>query len=76
MYLKLRVSSIFQINKELTLGENIADFDGLDAAFSAYQRYVQDNGQETALPGLEQFSSKQLFFIGSAKVWPRIRSNK
>ena len=76
MHLKLRVSSIFQINSELTLGENMADFDGLDAAFSAYQRYVQENGLESALPGLEQFSSEQLFFIGSASVWPRIKSNK
>ncbi len=35
-------------------------------AFKAYQSYVALNGVESRLPGLEQFSPEQIFFISFA----------
>jgi predicted metalloendopeptidase len=53
----------------LTLGENIADNGGLREAFIAYQKFVEENGIEQRLPGLEQFEPEQLFFMGYANIW-------
>lgn len=57
------------VNGVTTQGENIADNGGLREAYLAYQRYVQRNGVEPRLPGLEEFSSNQIFFIGNANIW-------
>lgn len=51
-----------------TLGENIADNGGLGQAYRAYQSYVQKNGEEKLLPGLD-LNHKQLFFLNFAQVW-------
>lgn len=57
------------MNGVTTQGENIADNGGLREAFRAYQFYVAANGAEPHLPGLEQFTSEQLFFIQFANNW-------
>ncbi|CAL8117982.1 unnamed protein product [Orchesella dallaii] len=57
------------VNGDLTLGENIADNGGLRESYRAYQKYVEDNGEEGRLPGLEHLSPNQLFFIGYANIW-------
>jgi len=57
------------VNGDLTLGENIADNGGLRESYRAYQKYVEDNGQEGRLPGLEHLSTNQLFFLGYANIW-------
>ncbi|XP_015745061.1 neprilysin [Python bivittatus] len=51
-----------------TLGENIADNGGIRQAYRAYESFVQKNGEEKLLPGLD-FSHKQLFFLNFAQVW-------
>ena len=38
-------------------------------AFRAYQNYVAVNGREPRLPGLEQFTPEQIFFISYANTW-------
>ncbi|KAK8743035.1 hypothetical protein OTU49_001497 [Cherax quadricarinatus] len=58
-----------KINGVQTKGENIADNDGLRAAWVAYRRRVEMGEAEVNLPGLSHYTHDQLFFIGYGKVW-------
>lgn len=57
-----------QIDGELTLGENIADNGGLREAFMAYRLYVNEHGKEEMLPGFEDYTHEQLFFMSYGNV--------
>ena len=35
----------------------------------AYHKYVERNGEEPRLPGLEQFTPYQVFFLANANIW-------
>ncbi|KAM7006134.1 endothelin-converting enzyme 1 [Tautogolabrus adspersus] len=68
----------YSINKEplngrQTLGENIADNGGLNAAYKAYAKWIKKNGEEPALPALGM-TNRQLFFVGFAQVWCSVRT--
>jgi len=53
-----------------TLGENIADAGGLALSFGAWRRWEDERKREDErLPGLEQFSNAQLFFLKYAQTW-------
>lgn len=53
---------------QLTLGENIADNEGLSATYDAYLSSKADGkGYNPILPGLQQFSSEALFFINAGR---------
>ncbi|GBP03197.1 Endothelin-converting enzyme homolog [Eumeta japonica] len=54
-----------------TQGENIADNGGLRAALSAYDLLAKRQPVETRtrLPGLPQYTPRQLFFLGFAQIW-------
>ena len=56
------------VNGRLTLGENIADAGGLNAAFGAWKA-VEAQHQSQLLPGLQDFSKEQMFFISYANWW-------
>lgn len=56
------------VNGKLTLGENIADAGGLTAAFAAWKRREAANPGQS-LPGLEEFSKEQLFFMAYSNWW-------
>lgn len=51
-----------------TLGENIADNGGVRQAYQAYLKWLEQEGKEPMLPGLN-LSHKQLFFLNFAQVW-------
>ncbi|KAG9334236.1 hypothetical protein JZ751_008383, partial [Albula glossodonta] len=51
-----------------TLGENIADNGGVRQAYKAYLKWVDREGEEPRLPGLD-LNHKQLFFLNFAQVW-------
>jgi putative endopeptidase len=54
------------IKGELTLGENLADLGGLEAAYAAYRRYVSRHGEPPVIDG---FTGDQRFFIAYAASW-------
>lgn len=66
--LHIFICNIFQLNGTKTLHDNIADSIGVTEAFRAYQSYVTLNGAESRLPGLEQYSPEQIFFISLASI--------
>jgi predicted metalloendopeptidase len=54
-----------------TLRENIADNGGIREAYRAFRRLKARRGMEVLsprLPGLEEYTPDQLFFIGYATV--------
>lgn len=52
----------------MTLGENIADNEGLSATYDAYLSSKADGkGYNPILPGLHQFSPEALFFINAGR---------
>ncbi|KAL6445044.1 hypothetical protein ACFW04_002160 [Cataglyphis niger] len=53
-----------------TSGENIADTMGLQASYRAYQRRERECGKpDTVLPGLEEITNDQLYFLSFANIW-------
>ena len=53
------------VNGKLTLGENIADVAGLQAAYNAYRASL--GGKEA--PVIDGFTGDQRFFIAYAQTW-------
>ncbi len=54
------------IKGQLTLGENLGDLGGLEAAYAAYRRYVSRHGEPRVIDG---FTGDQRFFIAYAQSW-------
>jgi len=63
---KFKIGNKLHIDGANTLGENIADGGGVKIAYRAYRKWVEDNGAEYKLPGLNK-SNEELFFIGYAQ---------
>lgn len=57
----------YNINGELTLGENISDISGLPIAYEGLQRALKRSG--TAEKKVEGYTPAQRFFISNALVW-------
>ncbi|VDO28865.1 unnamed protein product [Onchocerca flexuosa] len=58
------------LNGQLSVGENIADNAGLKTALIAYKSWVEENSrQEAALPGFQNMTSMQMFFLAYANNW-------
>lgn len=53
----------YPVNGKMTLGENLADNGGVRAAYDAMTK------DDMGLPGLENFTAEQLFFINYGRVW-------
>nr|XP_054920671.1 neprilysin-1-like [Dermacentor andersoni] len=70
-------SKQLRIHWRRTLNEDIADNIGLQTAFEAYRRVLEEEcqGIDTRLKGLENVTGLQLFFISEARVQCRIADN-
>ena len=54
------------VNGQLTLGENLGDLGGIEAAYGAYRRYVARHGEPPVKDGM---TGDQRFFLAYAQVW-------
>jgi endothelin-converting enzyme/putative endopeptidase len=54
------------VNGKLTLGENLGDLSGVEAAYAAYKKYTAKHGEPPVIDGL---SGDQRFFIAYAQAW-------
>ncbi|XP_057332174.1 neprilysin-11-like [Microplitis mediator] len=52
-----------------TRGENIADVTGIQSVFEAYLKTSEKEGPDNKLPGFEDFTDNQMFFISFASAW-------
>jgi len=57
------------LNGVNTQGENIADNGGIKQAYRAYNHWVAEHGNEQRLPGLQDFTPQQMFWISAANTW-------
>lgn len=60
---------MLQINGKNSQGENIADNGGVKSAYFAYKKWVASNYVEPGLPGLQQYTPEQMFWISAAQTW-------
>jgi endothelin-converting enzyme/putative endopeptidase len=54
------------LNGKLTLGENLGDLSGVEAAYAAYKKYEAKHGEAPVIDGL---TGDQRFFIAYAQAW-------
>jgi putative endopeptidase len=54
------------INGKFTLGENIGDLGGVNAAYDGLQIYLSENGRPEDIDG---FTAEQRFYISWATIW-------
>jgi endothelin-converting enzyme/putative endopeptidase len=54
------------INGKLTMGENLGDLGGIEAAYAAWRRYVAQHGEPPVIDGM---TGDQRFFIAYAQSW-------
>jgi predicted metalloendopeptidase len=65
-YSAIEVLPGVHLNGKLTLGENIADFGGIKAAYAGYKQHATKKPEAPLIDGL---TGEQLFFIGFAQGW-------
>jgi len=65
-YSKVQVYDDVNLNGEFTLGENIGDLGGINAAYDGLQLYFKENGRPDDIDG---FTAEQRFFMSWATVW-------
>uniref|UniRef100_A0A158Q2M1 Neprilysin n=1 Tax=Dracunculus medinensis TaxID=318479 RepID=A0A158Q2M1_DRAME len=70
-YDSIKVEEVgIHLNGRLSVGENIADNAGVKTALMAYKSWLKDNSaSEASLPGFQNFSSEQMFFLAYANNW-------
>ena len=54
------------LNGKLTLGENLGDLSGVEAAYAAYKKYTAKHGEPPVIDGP---TGDQRFFIAYAQAW-------
>ncbi|CAI6351505.1 unnamed protein product [Macrosiphum euphorbiae] len=58
-----------KVNGTQTLGENISDNGGLSIAYNAYREWAKGHGVEPRLPGLQEYTPQQMFWLSNANAW-------
>lgn len=54
----------------MTLGENLADNGGVNAAYMSMKKSLEESpSQNMQLPGLETLTPEKLFFINYGRIW-------
>ncbi|KAI8889922.1 zincin [Backusella circina FSU 941] len=67
----------YPVDGKLTLAENIADNGGIAASLFAYRNFRENHTQEEPrLPGIEQLSPDQLFFVNFARTWCQVQTDE
>ena len=56
------------VNGQLTMGENIGDLGGMQMAYAAYRKHLQENSNGAA-PVLDGLTGDQRFFLAWAQAW-------
>ncbi|CAJ0608913.1 unnamed protein product [Cylicocyclus nassatus] len=66
-----KTGNVHCANGATTQGENIADLGGQQAAYNAYREYIdkEKKQEEPRLPGLEQYTPNQIFWITYGYSW-------
>ena len=72
-YDSLEVLPNVNVNGTFTLGENIGDLGGLNAAYDALQLSMEENGRPGKIDGL---TPEQRFFINWATVWRTLSTDE
>jgi endothelin-converting enzyme/putative endopeptidase len=54
------------LNGKLTLGENLGDLSGIEAAYAAYKKYTAKHGEPPVIDGL---TGDQRFFLAFGQAW-------
>ncbi|KAK5985252.1 hypothetical protein GCK32_000679 [Trichostrongylus colubriformis] len=67
---KIRKFNI-SLNGTLTLGENIADNEGMKIAYRAYKKYSAKLKDAAKSEYVDGFTQDQLFFLGFSQMWCR-----
>ncbi|WP_455170445.1 M13 family metallopeptidase [Aegicerativicinus sediminis] len=72
-YDSLEVLPNVNVNGAFTLGENIGDLGGLNAAYDALQMSLEKNGRPSEIDGL---TPEQRFFMNWATVWRTLSTDE
>ncbi|KAH7304300.1 hypothetical protein B0I35DRAFT_363580 [Stachybotrys elegans] len=59
------------LNGTLSLNENIADAGGVATSYLAWKQWEEREGRAMGLPGLQDFTNEQLFFIRWGQIFCR-----
>ena len=65
-YSEVQVYDDVNLNGEFTLGENIGDLGGINAAYDGLQLYFAENGRPEDIDG---FTAEQRFFMSWGTIW-------
>jgi predicted metalloendopeptidase len=65
-YSEVNALSDVKLNGDFTLGENIGDLGGVNAAYDGLQLYFAENGRPENIDG---FTPEQRFFMSWATIW-------